>query len=70
MGKRVVVIIVALILVACQPGGGILPQLVRPGFLEGHVNIGPLTPVQRAGEPAPTVSPQAYAARQIIAQRG
>lgn len=42
-----------------------MPQLVRPGFLEGHVNIGPLSPVQRAGE-TPVVPPEAYAARQIV----
>ncbi len=42
-----------------------MPQLVAPGFLEGHVNIGPLLPVQRVGD-TPTVPPEAYAARQII----
>ena len=34
------------------------------GFLTGHVTIGPLQPVQRAGPPA-TPAPQVYAARTI-----
>ena len=41
-------------------------QLVEPGTLQGHVNIGPLSPVERAGAPPPTVPPEVYAARQIV----
>ncbi len=65
---KLFVIFIVLLAVGCQSqtGGGIVPQLVSPGYLQGHVSIGPLTPVQRAGEPAPTASPQMYAARQII----
>ncbi len=59
-----------LVLAACQStGGGPLPQLVAPGSLEGHVNIGPLLPVQRVGEATPTVLPEAYAARQVVIYR-
>jgi hypothetical protein len=36
------------------------------GTLEGHVTIGPLTPVVRVGEPTPTPNPDVYAARKII----
>ncbi len=54
-------------LVACQfTGGGPLPPLVAPGTLQGHINIGPLLPVQRVGQETPTVPPEAYAARQVI----
>lgn len=33
------------------------------GYLEGTATIGPLTPVQRAGEPTPTPSPQVCTSR-------
>jgi uncharacterized protein (DUF2141 family) len=36
------------------------------GTLTGHVTIGPLQPVQREGEPAPTPSPEVYAAWKIM----
>ncbi len=36
------------------------------GILEGHVTIGPLVPVIRAGEPEPTPSLEMYAARKIV----
>ncbi len=36
-----------------------------PGFVEGHVNIGPVTPVLREGAPPPTVSAEEYAALQL-----
>jgi hypothetical protein len=36
------------------------------GTLTGHVDIGPLQPVARVGEPEPTPSPEVYAAWQII----
>lgn len=55
-------------LTACQTRDliGVIPGVVGPGYLQGHVSIGPLRPVEKAGEPAPTVPPQVYAARQII----
>jgi hypothetical protein len=36
------------------------------GTLEGHVAIGPLTPVQRAGVPEPTPPPEMYAQYEIL----
>ncbi len=33
------------------------------GYLEGHADIGPLTPVQRVGVPSPTPSPQVCTSR-------
>ncbi|MGZ6346039.1 MAG: hypothetical protein ACXWNC_00510 [Anaerolineales bacterium] len=36
------------------------------GTLTGHVDIGPLQPVQRVGEPQPTPSPAMYAAWRIV----
>ena len=36
------------------------------GVLEGQVNIGPLVPVMREGEEAPTPAPEVYAAREIV----
>ncbi len=39
-----------------------------PGFVEGHVDIGPLTPVQRI-DVTPTVPPQMYAAYKIVILR-
>lgn len=58
---------IVLLLSACQPDAvGIVPKLVEPGILQGHVSIGPLTPVQRAGVPTPTISADVYAARQIV----
>ncbi len=64
---RLIILLILVPLAACQfTGGGPLPQFVAPGSLEGHVSIGPLLPVQRSGEPTPTVPPDAYAARQII----
>ena len=35
------------------------------GSLEGHVSIGPLTPVERTDQPKPPVPPEAYASRSI-----
>lgn len=65
---RLGLVVVAFLLTACasQASGIGLPQLVQPGVLQGHVNVGPLTPVQRADVPPPTVSPEVYAARQLI----
>lgn len=36
------------------------------GILEGHVTIGPLTPVVREGEIQPTPNPEVYAAREVV----
>jgi hypothetical protein len=36
------------------------------GTLAGHVDIGPLQPVVRVGEPEPTPSPAVYAAWKIV----
>lgn len=36
------------------------------GALEGHVNIGPLTPVVRQGQPEPTPPPEVYAERKVV----
>jgi len=36
------------------------------GVLQGHVTIGPLSPVEQAGQPSPTPAPEVYAARQIV----
>lgn len=35
------------------------------GKLTGRVTIGPLRPVERIGEPTPTISPEVFAARSI-----
>jgi hypothetical protein len=39
---------------------------LETGILEGHVTIGPLTPVMQQGVSEPTLAPEVYAARQII----
>ena len=39
------------------------------GYLEGHVTIGPICPVEREGVPCP-VPPEAYAAREIFIYQG
>lgn len=36
------------------------------GVIEGQVSIGPLVPVMREGEEAPTPVPEVYAAREIV----
>jgi len=38
----------------------------KKGILTGHVDIGPLTPVEQVGVPTPTPAPEVYAARQIV----
>jgi hypothetical protein len=37
----------------------------QPGFVEGHINIGPLTPVEHAGGPAPGALAEAYATLKV-----
>ena len=49
--------VLTLVLTACKP---------EVGFLEGHVTIGPLVPVLREGEEAPTPAPELFAARQVV----
>ena len=41
----------------------------QPGYVEGHVSIGPLTPVERIDTPVPTVPPEFYAAYKIVILR-
>jgi hypothetical protein len=45
---------------SCSPDG------LGEGILKGHVDIGPLLPVSRAGVPEPTPSAEIYAAWQIV----
>ena len=72
------VLLSVLFLAACEPATGSIPtptEEPKPvttvtstpayGVLEGRVTIGPLTPVERAGVPTPTVPPEVYAARSI-----
>ncbi len=49
-----------LFIAACAAGSQ------ESGALEGHVTIGPLTPVQRANVPEPTPPPEMYAQYEII----
>ena len=53
-------LILLVLFTACNLG----PQ--ETGVLTGQVTIGPLVPVQREGEPAPTPAPEVYAAREIV----
>ena len=39
---------------------------LETGILEGHVTIGPLTPIVQQGAPEPTLALEVYATRQII----
>ncbi len=65
---RSVVVILALLLAGCVPreSDAILRPTPPPGYLEGHVAIGPLVPVERVGVPSPTAPPEVYAARVLI----
>lgn len=47
-------------LTSCTPGPN------EFGILEGQVTIGPLVPVVREGEEAPTPAPEVYSAREIV----
>lgn len=42
------------------------PTPQESGVLEGHVTIGPLSPVVIAGQPEPTPAPEVYAAYPIV----
>ncbi|MEW6402540.1 MAG: hypothetical protein AB1649_12125 [Chloroflexota bacterium] len=45
---------------------GLSLQRVETGVLEGHVTVGPLSPVVQAGVPEPTPAPEVYAERKIV----
>ncbi len=45
---------------------GLSLQEVESGVLEGHVTVGPLSPVVQAGVPEPTPAPEVYAERKIV----
>lgn len=71
--RLLVTFYVLLMAAACQSQApatiappGVTRQVVAPGYLQGHVNIGPLLPVERVGVPSPTVRPEVYAARTIV----
>jgi len=50
------------LITACgEPG-----QMQPSGTLRGHVSIGPLAPVERAGEPTQPVPPEVYTSRSIV----
>ncbi len=61
-----VIVVVGLAIAGCSAVQVALPQFVPPGRLEGHVEIGPLHPVEQAGRATPTVPPEVYAARELI----
>jgi hypothetical protein len=56
----------ALLIAMTAVAAGCSPISPERGTLEGHVTIGPMQPVQREGEPEPTLSPETYAAWQIV----
>ncbi len=65
--RHILVFLLLSPLAGCQlTGGAMPPPFVSPGTLAGHMNIGPLLPVQRVAEATPTVPPEAYAARQVV----
>ena len=58
--RRLLLLACIVLLAACSSAGR------ETGTLTGHVTIGPLQPVQREGEPAPTPGPEVYAAWEIV----
>ena len=64
--KMLCLLLLAALLVACVPPGlpGPAPT-AQPGYLEGKVTIGPLSPVQKAGETPPPPPPEVCTARSI-----
>lgn len=56
----IIILFAATLIFGCAPR----PQKV--GTIEGHVTIGPLTPVVRVDEPTPTPNPEVYAAREVV----
>jgi hypothetical protein len=59
---RLLLIVSVVLLAACGGGTGQEP----PGTLEGHVTVGPLNPVEQAGEPPKPPPPEVYAERKIV----
>lgn len=57
---RILLTLAVIFVVGCSPDGA------GEGMLKGHVDIGPLQPVQRAGQPEPTPSAEVYAAWRIV----
>jgi hypothetical protein len=45
--------------------GSLSEASAEPGFVEGHISIGPLTPVHRVGMPTPKPSRETYAAYKV-----
>jgi hypothetical protein len=45
---------------------GCAGSAAEPGWLTGHVTIGPLQPVVQEGVPEPSPGPDTYAARQVV----
>lgn len=58
--KLLILIVMILLIFACAT------QTQETGALEGHVTIGPLSPVEEAGVPEPTPAPEMYAERKIV----
>ena len=57
---RVLLILAVIFAAGCSPDGA------GEGMLKGHVDIGPLQPVQRVGQPESTPSAEVYAAWRIV----
>jgi hypothetical protein len=55
-----------LLILAIIGATGCSPDGLDNGVLKGHVDIGPLQPVTRVGEPEPTPSAEVYAAWRIM----
>jgi hypothetical protein len=47
------------------PVSGCVGETPEPGILEGQVTIGPISPVERPGEPQP-IPPEVYQARKVM----
>jgi hypothetical protein len=58
--KLLLLIVLMLLISACAT------QTQETGVLEGHVSIGPLSPVVQEGVPEPTPAPELYAERKIV----
>ncbi|MGZ7079655.1 MAG: hypothetical protein ACXVJT_09595 [Thermoanaerobaculia bacterium] len=66
MFRRLAVVAIAAVLVACHGGSPTEPIGDRAtGSLEGTVQIGPNCPVEQEGHPCPT-PPEAYAMRKVL----
>ncbi len=58
MMRMLCLVLLGALLVACAP-------TPAPGQLEGHVTIGPLTPVEKAGETPAPIPPEVCTARAV-----